>query len=271
MRNKSIPEIINQIAKSLKQQSNSIFTHSGNIGDSKEKALIAFLKKVMPKCYGFSSGEIIDIANNRSLQTDVIIYDKLYSPYFADGSGKIVAPVDSIYGTIEVKSILNSAALTQVKKQIASLNSLKRNEPKGLQLNPYMCMQYDDILKVPKSKNDLLYAIFAYKTDLSIDTIVNKIITNNIKVHLILVYNKFLIFTNNYQNILKVGVKSLNDTYGFEDSNSIAVFILLLQMYLSNSKLVGTNMFPLIIDLFQSGNIITWDLNKDIPIKKTKS
>jgi hypothetical protein len=263
MSNKTIPDIIHNISASLKQQSESIFTHKGNIGDSREKELIAFLEKVMPDCYGFSSGEIIDIENNRSHQTDIIIFDKLYSPYFTDSSKKIVAPVDSVFGTIEVKSVLNSNALSQLKIHIDDFNELTRHKTNGFQINPYLEFTATGSSHISTSENNPIFCMFSYDSDLKLDTIVNKIVLDKINVHLIVVLNKFIIVSNNYDNIFSFKQLSVNNIFTVQNEKVISVFILLLQLYLTNCRLVGTNLTNLSLDLIKNLGLETYKLDID--------
>lgn len=265
MTSKTIPDIIQQIAQTLKQQSESIFNHPGNIGDSREKELIQFLKKVMPDCYGFSSGEIIDINNNRSHQTDIIIYDKLFSPYFTDGSGKIVAPVDSVFGIIEVKSVLNDIALEQVKNQITTIEGMDREKPKGIQVMPYLPIIGGTAISVPCSNNDMIFSLFAYDSDLKFGTIAQKIIEKKINVHLIIVKDKFIIIANNYGNLSK-SPQSASNMLILEGGNVISIFILLLQLYLSQCRLVGTEINKLTNDLIKSFNAYSVRPKEEITI-----
>lgn len=246
MGEKTIPDIIHQISQSLQQQSECIFQHKGNIGDSREKELIRFLEKVMPDRYGFSSGEMIDLSNNRSGQTDIIIYDKLFSPYFTDGSGKIVAPIDSVFGTIEVKSVLDDSALEQLKEQISTQSSLKRQEANGFQILPFTAIASSN-----KSKNDMIFSLFAFDTNLSHDTTAKKIIEKGINVHMVIVKDKFIILANNYHNLMRKneGIRNISILKG---ENVISIFILLLQIYLNDCKLVGTDLAKLVNDLFSS-------------------
>ena len=105
---------------------NTIFNQAGNIGDTREKQVIDFLTKVMAHKYGFSSGEVFDEDDQNCGQVDVIIYDNLFSTVFTDGTGKIMAPVESTYGIISVKSKMGVKELDDAIEGIKKYDSLKK-------------------------------------------------------------------------------------------------------------------------------------------------
>ena len=117
---------LQKLSESLKTTyENTIFSHSGNIGDTREKEVIDYLSKVMAHKYGFKSGEVFDENDDNSGQVDVIIYDNLFSTIFTDGTDKILAPIESTYGIVSVKSKMGTKELSDAISGIKKYNALK--------------------------------------------------------------------------------------------------------------------------------------------------
>jgi len=60
-----------KMANILTEQYNTIFKHAGNVGDSREKAVIDYLIKANADKYGFSKGEVFDKNDKSSGEVDV--------------------------------------------------------------------------------------------------------------------------------------------------------------------------------------------------------
>ena len=77
-----------------------------------------------------SKGEMFDSGGAVSGEVDILIYDTVYSTVFHDGSGKILAPVESCYGAIECKSTLTTGELEDCIRKIAKYRAMQRPEAK---------------------------------------------------------------------------------------------------------------------------------------------
>jgi hypothetical protein len=91
-------------------------------GNEREASLRVFLETYLPKRYAIAKGEIVDSEGNVSRQCDLIIYDAINSPLLLSGKDYRVFPAESVYGVIEVKSVLNG---TQFQKAIENIRSVK--------------------------------------------------------------------------------------------------------------------------------------------------
>lgn len=95
-----------KILESYFEQSKDIL-HGGSKGTIRENIINKVIRPFLPFCYGISGGEAFDNQGNVSKQLDIVIYDAVFSytvPYI---DNFIQFPCESIYGNIEVKSMLN--------------------------------------------------------------------------------------------------------------------------------------------------------------------
>jgi len=238
---------------------NTIFTNPGNIGDTREKEVIDYLMKVMAHKYGFQSGEIFDENDTNSGQIDVIMYDNLFSTVFTDGTGKIVAPVESTYGIISVKSKMGTRELDHAIAGIEKYNSLKRpiQNDKTLQIMPDFGISLGNGLSVEGriSNQENINCIFAFDTTIKIETIIKKIKENG-NIDLVVVPNKFCIIGRHRKEFgLNRDDGNKLDNAAIFTENSISLFILFLQSYLSRNRLISRDIQSLIIDIVQKSMI----------------
>lgn len=84
--------------------------HEGTKGAFNELFLSGFLGRFLPEPLGAASGVIIDSEGHQSNQTDVILFDKRICPHLIVASHQVVCPVESVIGTIEVKTRLYDQA-----------------------------------------------------------------------------------------------------------------------------------------------------------------
>ena len=98
--------------------------HRGLKGTEVEQILAEFLRKYLPKRFDVGSGYIIDLNEGLSRQTDVIIYDAHNCPVLRASETSGIYPVDNVAAVIEVKSMLNKAAIYDAAEKIAVVKSL---------------------------------------------------------------------------------------------------------------------------------------------------
>lgn len=105
--------------------------HSGDRGSEREAALKAFLMQYMPTKYSIGSGQIVDTEGNISHQCDIVIYDNFNCPLLLVGENAQIFTAESVYGVIEVKSVLNKTELINSCENISSVKRLirKKNGP----------------------------------------------------------------------------------------------------------------------------------------------
>ncbi|MBS1511085.1 MAG: hypothetical protein JST86_09600 [Bacteroidetes bacterium] len=238
---------------------NTIFQHSGNKGDTREKEVIDYLSKVMAHKYGFQSGEVFDKNDINSGQIDVIMYDNLFSTVFTDGSGKIVAPVESTYGIISVKSKMGTRELDNAIAGIQSYNALVRPASKNntLQIMPDFGISLTGSLTINKStKQENINCIFAFDTTIATETIIQKIKNSNC-VDLLVVPGKFCVIGRQRSEIGLANESGKVEFAAINNENSVGLFVLFLQIYLSLNKLIARDIQNLVLELIHGSTITT--------------
>ncbi len=247
---------LKKLAENLKTAYDStIFAQGGDIGDSREKEVITYLTKVMAHKYGFQSGEIFDKNDKNSGQVDVIMYDNLFSTVFTDGSGKIFAPVESTYGIISVKSKMGVRELDNAIEGIKKYNSLERpvSEPNTLQIMPDFKLDFGGSISLSgTSKQENINCIFAFDTTVAVSTVIEKMKACNC-VDLLVVPGKFCIIGRQRKEfpLHNNDDGAIIEFIAINNENSIAIFILFLQIYLSKNHLIARDIQSLILDLIR--------------------
>ena len=250
---------LKKLAQNLKiTYENTIYSHSGNVGDTREKEVIDYIKKVMAHKYGFSSGEVFDENDVNSGQVDVIIYDNLFSTVFSDGTDKIFAPVESTYGVISVKSKMGTGELDNAINGIKKYNNLKRPVigENTIQIMPDQPISLSGGLSmIGTSFQQNINCIFAFDTTVAIATIIKKIKDSDC-VDLLVVPNKFCIIGRHRKDF------GLNDASGgkleyvaINNENSISLLILFLQIYLSRNRLIIRNVESLVLNIIKQSTL----------------
>lgn len=122
-----LKKVFREISKQL--QSDFLIStqikHNSSKGTFRENALWEFLSEGrLPKKYGVGSGEIVGLEKATSRQSDIIIYDNLDGIPLIYSESNQVFPVESIYGTIEVKSSLSKDELITALENIKSVKEL---------------------------------------------------------------------------------------------------------------------------------------------------
>ena len=100
--------------------------HGGTLGDETELAWLDFLARVLPNRYRVASGFVVDSDGWRSDQTDVIVFDRQYSPpLFVAGNVQYI-PAEAVYAVFEVKQRIDNKNLRLACDKAASVRSLQR-------------------------------------------------------------------------------------------------------------------------------------------------
>jgi len=97
--------------------------HLGGRGTAREDGIRNFLDKYLPRRYTLGHGEVLHSTNRRSRQCDLIIYDADRCPLLLVDSHSVY-PLESVFGTIEVKSVLTSEELDRAFENVASVKRL---------------------------------------------------------------------------------------------------------------------------------------------------
>jgi len=101
--------------------------HAGERGAEREEVLKKFLSLYLPTKYAVSDGEIVDMSGGVSDQSDIVIYDHINTPLLLSGKNYRAFPSESVFATIEVKSVLTSQKLKEAANNISTTKSLLRD------------------------------------------------------------------------------------------------------------------------------------------------
>jgi hypothetical protein len=97
--------------------------HSGEFGRSREDACISLLETTICSAFGVSRGFVLNYADQRTTECDVIIHNPLYHPLKDPTTGTNFFTAESVVAIGEVKSILTKSKL---KKALQKLSANKR-------------------------------------------------------------------------------------------------------------------------------------------------
>ena len=247
-----------ELSKSLVAQYTGILEHPGNKGDAREKVLIEYLEKVFPCQYGFSKGEVFDRNGDNAGDVDVVIYDRLQSVTFYAGTGKILAPVESTFGIIEVKSKLTTGELKSSIEKLRTYNSLVRREAEENEIyfSPDTVFKGGAGITLSKTNNLKINIIFAYETDIAKETLVERASKHDF-IDCIIVPGDYCYFgrKRNGFGLQKNGIDL--EPFMAISPNSIGLWSLYLQAILPKSHLISANKEELLVELFQDTKILS--------------
>ncbi len=99
--------------------------HNGEMGRANELALAQLVASLLPSAVGVGTGVIIDAEGNRSAQTDLVIYDKGSQPQILAHSTQLLFPVETVLAAVEVKTTVDTAAITDSGAKFESVRNLK--------------------------------------------------------------------------------------------------------------------------------------------------
>lgn len=104
------------------EQSKSI-THKATKGSLREAYIRSFLSEIVPKNSELIGGFITDAFGNITPQMDLIGIEESL-PFIKLDQGTCVAPIEAVRFWIEVKSILQTGHLQELKERIDSIDSM---------------------------------------------------------------------------------------------------------------------------------------------------
>lgn len=142
----------------------AIIDHNSAKGAFREEIVKKFFRPFLPNAYGISGGQAFGADGTISKQLDVVIYDAIYSyiaPYMKDFA---YFPCESVYGNIEIKSVLNSQSFKEAVENIASLKALKRERIETYYVNPIKKLELKGFSWDIEQTNEYFGVIFAYES-----------------------------------------------------------------------------------------------------------
>jgi len=111
------------IADQSRRELNALVSHRGELGRITEEIIKGVLERLLPKRFSIGTGFIINSKGDASAQTDIVIYDEIYNRPLLSEYGVRVFPVECVYATIEVKSVLDLGSL---QKSVANIMRLRK-------------------------------------------------------------------------------------------------------------------------------------------------
>lgn len=124
-----VPALVEQMSEELKhnfEKRARLFSHPGESGEAREAALREILGNYLPGRCGVDTGFVVDSNWNESQQTDIVVYDRNYSPVFEIVDGKRYFPCETVLAVGEVKASIASEQLEDAFAKIESVKTLKR-------------------------------------------------------------------------------------------------------------------------------------------------
>jgi hypothetical protein len=123
--------IFEMAAKMLRQDFEELRTvpHAALRGGEAEDLVRRFLQDHIPRRFSVGTGFILDLKDNVSRQTDVIVYDALNCPIYRASETAAIFPANNVAGVVEVKSKLDSDTLKDAFDKIESVKSLAKVKP----------------------------------------------------------------------------------------------------------------------------------------------
>lgn len=152
--------------------------HNATKGLFREMIIKNILRPFLPGEYGISSGQAFDKDGTMSEQLDIVLYDALHSYIAPFSDDFIYFPCESVYGIIEVKSKLTTKTLCEAMCNIQSLKALKRESIDTFHIDPMKPLKINNIKWDINATNEYIGIIFAYESDLRINTLLNHIRKN---------------------------------------------------------------------------------------------
>jgi len=98
--------------------------HYGERGRIAEEIIKSVLEKTLPKRFSVGTGVIFSADGQVSAQTDIVIYDSFQNSPLLSEFGACVFPVETVYATVEVKSVLTKRELRSSMDAIVRMRSV---------------------------------------------------------------------------------------------------------------------------------------------------
>ena len=102
--------------------------HAGEKGRANEDHLRRILRGFLPGKMGLGTGFVEAPGNVRSKQQDIVIWEQLNNFPLYEGESWSIYPVECVYGTIEVKTQINSALLKESLDACAQIREMAKGK-----------------------------------------------------------------------------------------------------------------------------------------------
>ncbi len=154
----------------------NLVSHRAEKGRIVEAVVKSALRTVLPNRFSIGTGFLITSSGRASPQLDLVIYDHLYnSPIVLEG-GVGLFPMECVFATIEVKSVLDTEEIESATKTIRLVRDLAKEKR-------YVMYATEDsgdgkLVAVEKEMEITLSPrtfVFAIRSDLSKATLIEKV------------------------------------------------------------------------------------------------
>lgn len=110
------------------------------------------------------AGQIFSNDDKMSKQIDVVIYDNVFLNFFKKDSSAYLFPCEAIYGSIEVKTMLDEKSFKDALENVKSVRELKRENANCLDITPlrHLDLSKSNFRYNENRTNEYLNIIFAY-------------------------------------------------------------------------------------------------------------
>ena len=143
------------------------YSHRGDRGSVAETIVRDLLREYLPPQNRIGQGEIIDTKESISTQLDIVITNE-YHPYLNDLKDPGLFIIEGVACAGEVKTNLNSNDLTTLIQSCIKYKQLEPVIPKGT-------TSYGNKSDLKRFVNHRPYFIFAYQSQITIETIAEKL------------------------------------------------------------------------------------------------
>ncbi len=109
------------IAEQSKRELATLMPHMGERGRILEQVICGVLQRTLPKRFSIGTGVLISASGGMSSQTDIVIFDNHHNSPLLSEFGVGIYPVEMVYATIEVKSVLTKPELRKSLKAIRKM------------------------------------------------------------------------------------------------------------------------------------------------------
>lgn len=122
---KILANVHNDIERRLAAARES-FGHPTTKGDASENIWLDLLQKYLPRRYQAERAHVVDSNGVFSLQIDVVIFDRQYSPFIFDFEGQKIVAAESVYAVFEAKQVATAAHIAAAQDKVQSVRRLHR-------------------------------------------------------------------------------------------------------------------------------------------------
>jgi hypothetical protein len=107
------------------RESANLVAHPSEKGRILEGIAKALLEQFLPKRYSIGTGIVITSDGRTSKQTDLVIYDNQRNAPLMFQNEVGLFPIECVYGTIEIKSVINGTLLGECAQAISIIRNFK--------------------------------------------------------------------------------------------------------------------------------------------------